>query len=181
MRRIRYLMTVQGTGKRREQEATFRETDAARGQAQEIFKAGFNCAEAVFLVVTRAFGLDVPEQVRLVTAFGGGVGRCREEMWGPWQGACWPWGHCADANSPEPAGPCGAAGSTVCEDALAAHGSIRCDDLLHVFGEQTDMQACIRFTAMVAGLVVARLRQARDDGELALSAIPPRTTGDAVA
>lgn len=144
--------------------------DATREQAQATFEAGFNCAEAVFLVATREFGLDVPEQVRLVTAFGGGVGRCKEEMCGAVAGAVLAVGALCGRERPGADWDLAARlARTVREDALAAHGSIRCGDLLHAFGEQQGMQACIRFTAMVAGQVVARLRQARDDGEF----VPP--------
>lgn len=58
------------------------DTDAVREQAQATFETGFDCAEAVFLVVTQAFGLDVPGQVRLSTASGGGVGVARRKCAG---------------------------------------------------------------------------------------------------
>lgn len=158
------------------------ETDAAREQAQATFKAGFNCAEAVFLVVTQAFGLDVPEQVRLATAFGGGVGRCKEEMCGAVAGGVLAIGALCGREQPGANWDLAARlARTVREDALAMRGSIRCGDLLHAFGEQTDMQACIRFTTMVAGQVVARLREAHDAGELVLSAAPRRASGDVLA
>ncbi|WP_353120264.1 C-GCAxxG-C-C family protein [Nitratidesulfovibrio sp.] len=158
------------------------ETDAARDQAQAIFEAGFNCAEAVFLVVTQAFGLDAPDQVRLATAFGGGVGRCKEEMCGAVAGAVLAIGALCGRERPGADWDLAARLARMArEDALAAHGSIRCGELLHAFGEQTGMQHCIRFTTMVAGQVVAPLRQARDNGELVPPVAPGRAAGARLA
>jgi len=119
-------------------------------KVRERFEAGFNCAESVFLVVTEAFGHHAPEQARLATAFGGGVGRCKEEMCGAVAGGVLAVGalHGRDR--------AGADWDTAC-------GSTRCADLLHAFGEQQGMVACIRFTATVAGRVAAWLLEAEGE------------------
>lgn len=137
---------------------------AIEGKVRERFEAGFNCAESVFLVVTEAFGHHAPEQARLATAFGGGVGRCKEEMCGAVAGGVLAVGalHGRDR--------AGADWDTAAEvaravrnDALATCGSTRCADLLDAFGEQQGMAACIRFTATVAGRVAARLLEAEGE------------------
>lgn len=133
-------------------------------EVRNRFEAGFNCAESVFLVVTEAFGLHAPEQARLATAFGGGVGRCKEEMCGAVAGGVLAVGalHGRDRAGADWDTAADVA-RAVREDALAMHGSTRCADLLHAFGEQQGMAACIRFTSTVAGRVAARLLEVENE------------------
>lgn len=45
-------------------------------RAEKHFRAGYNCAEAVFLAAVETFDLGLePKDVRLVTGMGGGLGR----------------------------------------------------------------------------------------------------------
>lgn len=54
-------------------------TPAARGElALANFKQGYNCAQAVFLAFGDVTGLDPTTATRLVSSFGGGMGRMRE-------------------------------------------------------------------------------------------------------
>lgn len=48
----------------------------ARNKAGNYFKEGYNCAEAVFLTFREYLAPEMPpETVKLVTGFGGGIGR----------------------------------------------------------------------------------------------------------
>lgn len=47
-------------------------------KARDLFKAGANCSQAVFGAFCDEFGIDQAEGMRMVSGFGGGVGRQRE-------------------------------------------------------------------------------------------------------
>lgn len=46
--------------------------------AEELFKEGYNCAQAVFCAHCEEFGIDFETGAKLSSAFGGGMGRMRE-------------------------------------------------------------------------------------------------------
>lgn len=47
-------------------------------KAQELFKEGYNCAQAVFGAFADETGLDFETALKLSSSFGGGMGRMRE-------------------------------------------------------------------------------------------------------
>ena len=47
-------------------------------RAQDLFYAGYNCAQAVFCAFAEDMGLDLDAAARLASSFGGGLGRLRE-------------------------------------------------------------------------------------------------------
>ena len=47
-------------------------------RANELFLAGYNCAQAVFCAFSDVTGYDVPTSARMSSSFGGGLGRLRE-------------------------------------------------------------------------------------------------------
>lgn len=49
--------------------------DATVAASLEYFNAGYNCAEAVLLAVSRAAGYDSPLIPRIASGLGGGIGR----------------------------------------------------------------------------------------------------------
>ena len=46
--------------------------------AEELFRSGCNCAQAVFCAVGDVTGMDFETAARLASSFGGGMGRLRE-------------------------------------------------------------------------------------------------------
>ena len=46
--------------------------------AEELFKDGYNCAQAVFLAHCEELGIDFETGAKLASPFGGGMGRMRE-------------------------------------------------------------------------------------------------------
>ncbi len=46
--------------------------------AGELFKSGYNCAQAVFLAFSDMYNMDRETAARLSSSFGGGLGRLRE-------------------------------------------------------------------------------------------------------
>lgn len=47
-------------------------------KAEEIFKSGYNCAQAVVAAFADDYGLDEAMALRIASSFGGGMGRMRE-------------------------------------------------------------------------------------------------------
>ena len=47
-------------------------------RAEELFRQGYNCAQAVFGTFSQDLGLDSQEAMRLASAFGAGLGKLRE-------------------------------------------------------------------------------------------------------
>lgn len=60
----------------------------SRGQkAEEYFKSGYNCAQAVAMAFADVIGGDTQAYLRLASSFGGGIGRLRE-VCGAFSGSC---------------------------------------------------------------------------------------------
>lgn len=60
----------------------------SRGQkAEEYFKSGYNCAQAVVMAFADVIGGDTKAYLRLSSSFGGGIGRLRE-VCGAFSGSC---------------------------------------------------------------------------------------------
>lgn len=47
-------------------------------KARDLFKSGYNCAQAVFSVYAEHYGIDTQTALKLSSSFGGGMGRLRE-------------------------------------------------------------------------------------------------------
>ena len=47
-------------------------------KAVELFKAGYNCSQAVFTAFAGLYGLDRETSLRISASFGGGIGRMRQ-------------------------------------------------------------------------------------------------------
>lgn len=47
-------------------------------RAKELFKSGYNCAQAVFIAFSDVTGLDEKSAAMISSSFGGGMGRMRE-------------------------------------------------------------------------------------------------------
>ena len=59
-----------------------------RGEkAEQYFKQGYNCAQAVVLAFSDLIGGDTEAYLRLSSSFGGGIGRLRE-VCGAFSGSC---------------------------------------------------------------------------------------------
>ncbi len=49
-----------------------------REKAEQLFREGYNCAQAVFLTFAEELGIEKKTALRLASSFGGGMGRLRE-------------------------------------------------------------------------------------------------------
>ncbi len=54
------------------------ENISAADRAEQYFKKGFNCSQAVFAAFADRYGIDEKTALRLSASFGGGFGRMRE-------------------------------------------------------------------------------------------------------
>ena len=54
------------------------ETSSYAQKAMELFKEGYNCAQAVFLAFEDKYDIDRKSALMLSSSFGGGMGRLRE-------------------------------------------------------------------------------------------------------
>ncbi len=50
---------------------------AGQDKAEQLFREGFNCAQAVFAACADLYDIDEPMALRLAASFGGGIGRMR--------------------------------------------------------------------------------------------------------
>ena len=110
-------------------------------QAVAYFKAGYNCAQAVFLTFIDYTGFDEKTALHLSAPFGGGLGRQRE-VCGAVSGMCMVAGVLYGYDNAEDKGAKAAhysAVQTLCERfRQQAGGSIICRDLLGIEGKSTD-------------------------------------------
>ena len=98
-------------------------------KAVELFKQGYNCAQAVFAAFSEEVGLPVDTMLKLSSGFGGGIGRMRE-VCGAFNGAVLVVG--ALYGTDDPAGKTGT--YTIIQELAAQFkaemGSLICRDLL---------------------------------------------------
>ncbi len=57
---------------------TLEEIRRRQDVAEDLFKQGFNCSQAVFAACADLFDIDQPLALRLSASFGGGIGRMRQ-------------------------------------------------------------------------------------------------------
>lgn len=60
-----------------ERESLIRQSPKAR-EAMDLFRQGYNCAQAVLVAFCKDLGLDEQQALMLSSSFGGGIGRMRE-------------------------------------------------------------------------------------------------------
>ncbi|WP_300155287.1 C-GCAxxG-C-C family protein [Solidesulfovibrio sp.] len=125
---------------------------------------GLNCAETLLRAGIDCLGIQsngTPS--RIATCFGGGLGRCQEELCGALAGGTMALGLAYGRDT------AGDSAETAYEAAaefrrrfVALHGASRCRELLEVFGEQEDWSACKRLMAEAAGLLYDLVSEVSD-------------------
>jgi C_GCAxxG_C_C family probable redox protein len=120
----------------------------------ELFQGGLICAESVLTAVLEASGVEYDEfSPRIATAFGGGVGRCREEMCGALAGGLMALGMAQGRSSAgESWDDIAAKAAELRERVKGLTGHTRCKDVLDALGPQENLEKCKRFTASAAGI-----------------------------
>jgi len=123
--------------------------------ALTVMCSGHNCAESVLRTAVECLGIDSGgTPLRIATGFGGGVGRCKEELCGALAGGLMSLGLALGRDI------AGTSADAACNAAaefrrrfIELFGSSRCCDLLQAFGEQENWSACKRLVADTAGLL----------------------------
>lgn len=140
--------------------------------AFETICSGRNCAESVLAAALK--GLGIGEQAaatRIATAFGGGVGRSKDELCGALAGGVMALGLLFGRDAPgEPCEQAFALTAELRNRFIRKFGSSTCRAILERFGEQDSWEQCKRLTASAAGLlfdVVAEAEQTRGKGQAA--------------
>ncbi|MBR6804473.1 MAG: C_GCAxxG_C_C family protein [Paludibacteraceae bacterium] len=103
-----------------------------RNKAVDLFKSGFNCAQAVAIAYSDVLGMSDEEAAKVSGSFGGGMGRMGE-VCGTLSGAFMVMGHLIPVIDPKDAATKQANYAAVRELAdkfKAVFGNIRCADLL---------------------------------------------------
>jgi C_GCAxxG_C_C family probable redox protein len=132
----------------------------------DLFQSGLHCAESVLTAVIEASGSSGDGFApKIATAFGGGVGRCREEMCGALAGGLMALGMLRGRSK---------AGESWDDIAATAAefrsrfkwlcGSIRCRDVLDALGPQENMEKCKGLTASAAGILYDMLNSQEECG-----------------
>ncbi|WP_243359474.1 C-GCAxxG-C-C family protein [Fundidesulfovibrio terrae] len=121
----------------------------------ELFQGGLICSESVLTAVLEASGVCVDGFApRMATPFGGGVGRCREEMCGALAGGLIALGMVQGrVKAGESWDDIAANASEFRERVRAITGHTRCKDVLNALGPQENLEKCKRFTARTAGIL----------------------------
>ena len=127
--------------------------------AFEYHKSGFHCAEAVSRAFMEVYGNGTSNDIpKVATAFGGGVGRTKQEICGALTGGFIALGYLFGRSEP------GIDWTDVAELAaklkrqfVQAHGTTNCGALLAAFGSQEDMMRCKQLSGEVAGMLAKAL------------------------
>jgi C_GCAxxG_C_C family probable redox protein len=124
-------------------------------KAFEYHKSGFHCAEAVLKSIIEAYGNDIGKDIpKAATAFGGGVGRTKQEMCGALTGGiialgCL-WGRSEPGVDWTDASELAA---KLRERFIQEYETTNCGDLLAMFGPQENMMRCKQLSGEVAGML----------------------------
>ncbi len=136
-------------------------------RAYDLFNGGLICAESVLMAVLESAQAPTDGFTPgIATCFGGGVGRCKEEMCGALAGGLMAIGLLrgrGQGRSWDEIAPTAAEFRTLVLDLC---GHTRCKDVLEALGPQENLEKCKRFTASTAGIAFELLgRDApADDG-----------------
>jgi C_GCAxxG_C_C family probable redox protein len=139
--------------------------------AFDTMSSGLNCAETVLQVTASLFEVPTDGLVpRVATCFGGGLGRCQDELCGALAGGAMALGLLYGRD--RPGGSCETAhtlAASLRQQFIERHGSSTCRALLARFGEQENWSRCKELVAVTAGMLLA-LVEAEQTGRQAAQA-----------
>lgn len=160
--------------------------------ARELFKSGYNCAQAVFIAYRDLADMSQAAAAKLAAPFGGGMGRLRE-VCGAVSGMTMCAGHIAPNDLPndnENKKRCYATVQALAEQFRANNGSIVCRELLGLAqrsdnptpSERTEeyyrRRPCVEYVADAARIVGEYINQIAPDS---VADAAPRTAPSAEA
>lgn len=133
----------------------------ASRMAFEYHKSGFHCAESVSKAIIEVYGSNISHDIsKVTTAFGGGVGRTKQDICGGLTGGIIAIGFLYGRSEP-------GADWTDASDLAAElrkrfvqkHGTTNCGILLEAFGPQENMMRCKQLSGEVAGMLADILEE----------------------
>ncbi len=135
--------------------------EEAEKKTFDYFQSGFNCAEAVSKAITDMFGQEQARDIpKVATAFGGGIGRSKEETCGTLTGGIialgYLFGRVEPAENPNKVHELAAEFRKRFVEKL---GASVCKDILKEFGEQENFVKCKKMTAEAAGILAELLAE----------------------
>jgi C_GCAxxG_C_C family probable redox protein len=124
-------------------------------KAFEYHKSGYHCAEAVSKAVIEAFGNESAKfNPNVATAFGGGVGRTKQEMCGALSGGIIAIGYLYGRSRPDVDWTkASELAAKLKHRFVQEFGTTNCGSLLATFGPQENMMRCKRLSGEVAGML----------------------------
>ena len=124
-------------------------------KAFEYHKSGFHCAEAVSKAIIEAYGNDIGKDIpKVATAFGGGVGRTKQEICGALTGGIIALGYLFGRSKPRADWTdASRLAAKLQQRFVEVHGTTNCGALLATFGPQENMMRCKRLSGEVAGML----------------------------
>lgn len=133
--------------------------------AFEYHNSGFHCAEAVSKAIIEAYsngsGKDIP---KVATAFGGGVGRTKQEICGALIGGFIALGYLFGRNVPNNDWTDASEMTAELRQRFVhAHGTTNCGALLATFGPQENMMRCKQLSGEVAGMLADIINERKKD------------------
>lgn len=138
----------------KQKENTMNRQDVA-ARAEELFRGGLHCAESVFQAVLESQGLAGADiSPRVASAFGGGVGRSKQELCGALSGGLMALGRLRGRSTPqEPWDEVAATAEALRLRFATEYGGTRCADVLEKLGPQERMDKCIHLAGRAAGMI----------------------------
>jgi len=123
--------------------------------------SGFHCAEAVSKAFMEVYGNGISNEIpKVATAFGGGVGRTKQDICGALIGGFIALGYLFGRSEP------GVDWTVAAEMAaelkrqfVQTHGTTNCGALLATFGPQEDMMRCKLLSGEVAGMLADIIKE----------------------
>jgi len=123
-------------------------------RTEELFRGGLHCAESVFQAVLESQGVGGAGCARVASAFGGGVGRSKQELCGALAGGLMALGQLRGRSTPqEPWDEVAATAEALRQRFDTQNGGTRCSAVLEKLGPQERMDKCIRLAGRTAGMV----------------------------
>lgn len=127
----------------------------------DYHQSGYNCAEALSKAITEAFAQEKASDIpKVATAFGGGIGRSKEEICGTLTGGIIALGYLFGRMNPdESPDKVHMLAAEFRRRFIEKNGSSVCQTILKEFGEQENLIKCKKMTAEIAGILADLLTE----------------------
>jgi C_GCAxxG_C_C family probable redox protein len=132
------------------------QNSTVKKMAFEYHKSGFHCAEAISKAIIETYGKGISEDIiKVATAFGGGVGRTKQDICGALTGGILALGYLYGRSEPGSDWTDAAElSANLRAQFVQRYGTTHCGTLLANFGPQEDMIRCKQLSGEVAGMLV---------------------------